>query len=106
VLIAWAILSRLAPGSRPIGNFGKFMVILEAVGAVPEAMGKRSMLGSFRSTSRPLLQVRAGFDRNTSKQLFRQAYHIYRPVRLMVEEDAVERDGDTRERERASQPRP
>jgi hypothetical protein len=25
-------------GTRPIGSFGKFMMIVEAVGAVPEAM--------------------------------------------------------------------
>ncbi len=38
VLVAWFILSRLAPGSRPIGNFGKFMILLESIDSIPEAM--------------------------------------------------------------------
>jgi hypothetical protein len=59
VLIAWLILSRLAPGSRPVGNFGKvrkgslfffsffscflyfssqFMILLESIDSIPEAM--------------------------------------------------------------------
>jgi hypothetical protein len=28
VLVAWFILSRLAPGSRPVGNFGKVRVLV------------------------------------------------------------------------------
>ena len=38
VLIAWFILSRLAPGTRPVGNFGKFMILLESIDSVPEAL--------------------------------------------------------------------
>ena len=36
VLVAWLILSRLAPGSRPVGNFGKFMIVLESLDSIPE----------------------------------------------------------------------
>ncbi len=38
VLVAWLILSRLAPGSRPVGSFGKFMILLESIDSIPEAM--------------------------------------------------------------------
>lgn len=50
VLIAWLILSRLAPGSRPTGSFGKFMILLESIDSIPEAMIIADATASHRMT--------------------------------------------------------